>query len=849
MKHIISWLLIVISIFPAVGKNIKPEIAVKDTACHKEIFEYIKQIEASHLKLPKEKVYLHFDNTAYFEGETIWFKAYVVQAANNALSKLSKTLYVELVTEEGNVVKTQKLKIIDGRCSGNILLTDLLHTGFYEIRAYTRYMLNNGSDAIFSRVFPVYEKPVKEDDYSKRRFETKAYSKRVPGPRMNYLKNAKNTISFYPEGGNLVVGLDSRVAFQAFDEKGRDAIVDGCVLKKNGDTLSTFSTSVFGKGSFYLTPTASSNVAKVKFGKKEYTFAFPEAIDKGYVMHVDNTENEYVGIVVNKSTDLKPESLGVALTCRGVLYGYDSFVIGEENAVSLRFPKKMLPSGVSCITLFNDCGLPLAERMVFVSHNSGMKIEAMSDKSEYKPFEKVKMEFGLKDNSDNPVMTEFSVSVRDASTFYNKPYQDNLLTNLLLSSDLRGYVENPGYYFENDGNDKSQDLELLMLTQGWSRYNWNRMVGQDKSIENHPVEKGLYLEGRTISLTFKKAKEDVDVLMFMSYDSLSQHASTKTDNEGRFNFDVADFQGDAKLTLQTKVKNKRREHIISLDRQFCPNFRNFSFAEKTEFSQEYIAEGVKATDEESLTADSLSEVLYAKTPMNKKDHMLKEVVLKDKKDYNRIGEGLANANIAYDIEKEVNDITDKGELPPATLLTFLQEKDPYFSMYIDNQGSTIMKYKGRKIFSVVNNVGLVSGAPTSDNVTFSSMVPDLMMTEVTDIMIDEKEGDVFKYNVWAEGDEVVFFIYTVIKPVEPYGIRNTTFKGYEKAREFFSPQYDKVLLPDDKDYRRTLYWNPDVRTDKDGKATINFYNNGSCKKMNVSAETVTENGMTGVYNK
>ncbi len=849
MKHIIPFIFFIIVILPAAGRNSKAQITVNDTACQHEIFSYIKQIEGSHLKYPKEKVYLHFDNTTYFEGETIWFKAYVVQTANNALSQLSKTLYVELVTEEGNVVKTQKLKIIDGRCSGNIILNDLIHTGFYEIRAYTRYMLNNGSDAVFSRVFPVYEKPVKEGEYAKRRFETRSYSKRVPGPRTNYLKNAKKTISFYPEGGNLVVGLASQVAFQAYDEKGRDAVVNGCILTKNGDTLSTFSTSVFGKGSFYIKPSTVKSVAKVIFEKKEYSFDFPEALDSGYVMQVDNSEKDFVGIVINKSAGLNPEPLGVALTCRGLLYGYDSFSIGEENVVSLRFPKKMLPSGVSQITLFNDCGLPLAERMIFVNHNSRMNIDVTTDKPEYKPFEKVKMDFGFKDNSSNPVMTDFSVSVRDASALFNKPDQDDLMTNLLLSSDLKGFVENPGYYFMNDGMDKTQDLDLLMLTQGWSRYDWSRMVGLDKSVENHPVEKGLYLEGRTISLSRKKPKEDVDLLMFMSYDSLSQHASTKTDKEGRFNLDVADFQGDAKLTLQTMVNNKRKEHIITMDRQFCPNFRNFSFAEKTDFSQVYIAEEVKATDEETSIADSLNEVIYAKTPMDKKDHMLKEVVLKDKKDYDRIGEGLANANIAYDIEKEVNDITDKGDLPPATLLTFLQEKDPYFTMYIDNQGLTIMKYKGRKIFSVVNNVGLVSGAPSIDNVTFSSMVPDLMMTEVTDLMIDEKEGDVFKYNAWAEGDEVVFFIYTVIKPVEPYGIRNTTFKGYEKAREFFSPQYDKVLLPDDKDYRRTLYWNPNVRTDKDGKATVSFFNNGSCKKMNVSAETVTEKGAIGVYNK
>ena len=840
MRHIIRLFIFFAFILPAAGRNSKSQIAVNDTACHQEIFSYIKQIEGSHLKYPKEKVYLHFDNTAYFEGETIWFKAYVVKAANNALSQLSKTLYIELVNEEGNVVKTQKLKIVDGRCSGSILLNELLHTGFYEVRAYTRYMLNNGSDAIFSRVFPVYEKPVKKGDFSKRRFETKSFSQRVPGPRANYLKSPKNTISFYPEGGNLVFGLASHVAFQAYDEKGRDAVVQGCVLSKSGDTLSTFSTSVFGKGSFYLTPAATSSVAKVKFDKKEYSFDFPEALDSGYVMQVDNSENDYVGIVINKTANIKPEKLGVAMTCRGVLYGYDSFSIGEENVVSLRFPKKMLPSGVSQITLFNDCGLPLAERMIFVNHNSRMNIDMTADKPEYKPFEKVKMDFGFKDNSGNPVMTDFSVSVRDASTFYNKPNQDNLMTNLLLSSDLKGFVENPGYYFTNDGMDKTQDLDLLMLTQGWSRYNWRRMVGLDKYVENHPVEKGLYLEGRTISLGRKKPKEDVDVLMLLSYDSLSQHASVKTDKEGRFNFDVADFQGNSKLTLQTKVNNKRKEHIITLDRQFCPDFRNLSFAEKTEFSQEYIAEEILNKPEVSEKADTITDVKYSNKPINKKDHMLKEVVIKGKRDYRRINEGLSNANISYNIYKEIDNFTDKGELPPGTIVSFLSQNNPYFSIHTTSTGSIMMMYKHRRIYSVINNNDRISGYN----------VPNFMMSEVSNIIIDENEGDILKYNGRnAEGDEVLFFIYTVIKPVEPYGIRNTTFQGYEKVRDFFSPQYDKVLLPDDKDYRRTLYWNPDVKTNKDGKASVSFFNNGSCRKMNVSAETVTENGVIGVYNK
>ena len=114
---------------------------------------------------PQERVYLHFDNTAYYLGETMWFKAYVTSGLADEEKPQSRVLYVELCAPEGYVVETKKYKLDEnGRCNGEFELKPSLLSGYYEVRAYTRYMLNWGDEAVFSRVFPVYDK-VNGDNY------------------------------------------------------------------------------------------------------------------------------------------------------------------------------------------------------------------------------------------------------------------------------------------------------------------------------------------------------------------------------------------------------------------------------------------------------------------------------------------------------------------------------------------------------------------------------------------------------------------------------------------------------------------------------------------------------------
>lgn len=815
------------------------------------ILSLSKNVSEFYKSNPQEKVYLHFDNTVYFLGETIWFKAYLAQVNRNSLSQISKTLYVELLSPEGNVIETKKFKINDGLCHGEIFLRDSLKNGFYEVRAYTRHMLNFDNAAIFSRVFPVYDKPLKSGLYSSRKITEKPRSQRVPGPRAE-TKPDKFSINFFPEGGNMVDGLTSRIAFQAFSNKAEHPVIEGFVLSKNGDTTAVFSTSHFNMGSFFMKPDIRESPYKavVNNNGSAYKFELPEILPVGYTMTTDVSDADVLSILIRKSPGLPSQPIGLNIVSKGQLYGSDSIVVGEENVVSLSFPKRMIPSGVSQITLFDKKGNVLAERKVFVNHMSQIKIVSKFDKKSYKPNEKIKMDFLINDNKGNPVETGFSVSVRDASTTSVEPYTDNVLTNLLLSSDLKGFVESPGYYFSSSDVQTMADADLLMLTQGWSRYVWRQMAGVEPFVYNYPYEKSLLIEGNVFAVgDSRKPKKDVEVNMILLGDSVSQQGKCFTDESGRFNFAPKDFFGKSNLTLETKSDGKKLESAVRLDRFFSPAVKQYNWLEKRKPEITEIK-----VEEDTITDEKQDDVVIKekekKLTMSEKDHMLKQVEIIGKNSDERIRDGLRKANIVIDVENTVDKMIDTGAFVPESMLEFLSRTNPYFTYYtqvINNRVKLIPRYKSQPAFFVINNFEVFDRGE----------IESLMTNEIRLISISEDPAEHLKFSMAGtksqsaslDRDTVVIYVFTYQdrhSRTSPEGIRQTSLQGYSLSREFYSPDYTEGVLPGLVDVRRTLYWNPNVSTGKDGKASVIFFNNSSCRSMNVSAETVTPNGMIGV---
>lgn len=262
-----------------------------------------KRINLFATNYPQEKVYLHFDNTSYYQGENIWFKAYIVRADRHSLSEISKVLYVELVSADGNSVETKKYNIEKGQCHGDFKLPASSFAGFYEVRAYTRYMLNFGEDNYFSRVFPVYDEPKYEGEY-KPIISKRPFSQRVPQIRPEYKQKENLSLNFYPEGGNLVVGLPAKVAFKAIGKDGENASVSGIITDSNGRQTAEFSSSYLGMGSFEFTPQTGKYKAKVEYQGREYSFDLPPVMPSGYSLTVENSDPEKIYTRIHKSKSI-----------------------------------------------------------------------------------------------------------------------------------------------------------------------------------------------------------------------------------------------------------------------------------------------------------------------------------------------------------------------------------------------------------------------------------------------------------------------------------------------------------------------------------------------------------------
>lgn len=277
-----------------------------------------RKVQGFGIGLPQEKVYLHLDNTCYFLGDTIWYKGYVTRSDKGTLTDLSKILYVELLTPDGYSVERQQLEMTSGTASGMFILKDSLYAGYYELRAYTRWMLNFGQceyphisrkshgfysrkmkddyirdyEKLYSRVFPVYNKPKEEGRYTKEmtlRPMRRYYKARKPKPTA--------VLRFYPEGGHLVQNTTGRVALELNDEEGKHLEhIDITITDQDGEKVSECQTDKRGRASFILKDISPEEKYKATFTLKEVKFSekLPE-VEKKRLRPVCHTNRLHCG--------------------------------------------------------------------------------------------------------------------------------------------------------------------------------------------------------------------------------------------------------------------------------------------------------------------------------------------------------------------------------------------------------------------------------------------------------------------------------------------------------------------------------------------------------------------------
>ena len=820
------------------------------------ILSYIQKAMNFNKVVPQEKVYLHFDNMGYFENETLWFKAYVTRTYDGHASDLSKVLYVELLNPTGDVLQTLKYPIDSlGQSHGEMKLDTILGSGLYEVRAYTRYMTNWGTNAVFSRVIPIFKTPKTEGDYSDLTIATIPYHNRLPNRRDPldslyvraagegvYTDDLMKTISvkFYPEGGDLIAGKKCRVAMLAVDDNGHPHEGEGFVMNERGDVLASVKTDTLGRGLFELVPDTGKLTFQMRNLKKSTRrsvqyFTLPEAKKEGCTLHVDAV-NENMLATLQCTDKMCGNQLGYVLMHNGNIYRCDTLTASPLMEIEL--DRQAMPEGVNQMTVFDSRGAIMAERLFFLcpKPDKGDSIQVTAITQRLKPCGKVELELQTKPNAN------LSFSAMDAKTMTNGK-QGNMKTWMLLSSEVRGYIRNVDYYFEADDKEHRQNADLLMMTQGWRRYDWRLMSEKYTFRKAQPIEDQFYLNGQL--KVYRKHNPVSNVRMYVSlYNEKGQSliGNAVTDAEGNYAFKMPFLDGEWKMCIYTtrdikkkdKEKEKRKTYYVGIDRQFSPNPRYLTPSETTILHPLAPNAFVKKPFEELEEEDEF-------IPITEKDYVLQNVTVKAKRKYftndnwrfKNEEYGKQYASLYYNADRELDKILDRGEPAPYIHDFILQKLKDRLGKYNYIPRDT-KAFTSERIFYVIDNNDRSVSSPVyldevkSIYIVFNEMISPTIENAWT--FIDTPKLNIIVY----------LYCHHLFSSESNKGLRRTYFQGFNQASTFKTEDYS--VIPPMADFRRTIWWQPDITTDAQGKAKVEFFNNSTCEEMYISVEGMTQDG-------
>ena len=897
-------------------------INVRDSVDYSsELIKFAENIHEFNNLFPQEKVYLEFDNTAYFQGENIWFKAFVTHATTLERAP-SGVLYVDFLAPTGKLIKQQKLKIVAGQADGVITLLDAgtqqtrekqgivaYPSGFYEIRAYTQNMLDFSPEAVFSRVIPVYTQPKYVGEYDRSHVVSNSNNPLVEKNRgKSNEKLEKINVSFYPEGGDLIYGLPCRVAFKAIGSDGFG--IDGKIVisgVKFGFGIGTGASvmldaardSAFtvhdGMGSFITKLDGSENVYFITSVGESVRVSLPRAVSSGYSMMADMLSDTQMQVNIWRTNDCVGERTALAVTCRGDVIHFEEIKDMENSQLDIDCSE--WPVGVCRVTLYDSDGMILASRSIFhgASELHSPTITANTESMSRQSLDKEVIEFSLTDQDGNPFRDRFCLSVRDA-TDYGGGRTDNLQTNLLLSSDLRGYIHDPAWYLESDDEIHREALNLLTMIQGWERYEWRTMTGQKEFEEKHRVEESLTMNGWILSYSKRAPVSDIGVYASVIPDDdkkLFESFDYHTDSTGYFGFNLSDFYGKGKFTIQLMSQKKNGESKYETTKRI-----RFERADRPQ-PRPYLIQETDLNHNTNKVEDyKVDYTDYDLTPAQRKKmgKMIDDVDIIEDTPKRRFID--YDTFTTFEAEEDAELELDHGEYTTDLLGYFLERGIRFngepgdmfgpFGVSEEDTPSEIAERANKNssngilvnpLFYVHNQEKLLDYKPFDNPYTIDMIdVKSIMvydepkrareMVDLIPLMMDwvKKHAGTPPPQVPVGNDfylflQTSFARFTLIdvqikedrellfyNEIRNLGKRNTTVKGFTKPVQFYAPEYPDGPIEGTVDPRRTLYWNPNVITDEDGRARVEFYNNNFTRRFTINAAGITASGVPYILN-
>lgn len=784
-----------------------------DSTVSNNIFAKLKNYSKNHIV---EKAYLHFDRPYYAAGDTMYFKAYVTLGNERQLSALSGVLHVELINNATNrILQSEKLEIASGVAWGDFALPDTLLKGSYRVRAYTRWMRNDPQD-VFEQNIPVAA--VRAD---------KVYES---GKAVNTKSASKPDIQFFPEGGNLITEARAKIAFKAIGGDGLGIAAEGEVVDNDNKQVTTFKTTNLGMGAFFFKPRQGKTYRiKVKYSNgTQDSVTFPKTDDTGIALAVkdDSANNITVKLTPGKTCYEQNKNKVYTLCVQsGDKLTYLIFKLDAPELTASVLKKDMHP-GVNRITLFSPDGEPLNERLVF-SQGGLLNLSVNSDKANYSKREKVIIKISALKSGNKSVAGDFSVSVTDEGKLpIDENNESTILSNLLLTSDLKGYVEQPNYYFSSKSPDVAQNLDNLMLTQGYRHFEWKKVLNDNDPAPAYQPEHLLTIAG-TVKTAKGKPASKSEVSLALVKQLIAR--DTTTDRLGNFEFDDLNIADTAKLLLRVDG-NK----TIAINDAGYPDITPV-------YSIDTIIQKIKPEVAVAM------QKRYEQNGNTKNGILLKQVDIKDQKNHlwevplthsaNLNGPGRANQVIMGDKLVACPNLAD---CLPSLLhgIKYRHMGGDTMLFYSMRTSVSLQAGKTRPMAVLLDGVIRDQLALREINSADVASIEVLLSREYLTIYGEKASGGLIIINT-KRGDE------NNKVNVQP-GLTTYTFNGFYKAREFYSPKYDAQTPANTKpDQRTTIYWQPVVLTDKDGNASFNYYNADGVGTYRVVVEGIDGEGNIG----
>ena len=744
----------------------------------------------------QEKIYLHIDRAFYMTGEILWFKVYNTDGILHHPLSLSKVAYVEVLDAANHPVLQGKTALEKGMGNGSFYLPVVLTSGNYKIRAYTQWMKNFSPDLYFEQPITIV------NPFSKLGLPAVASARDYD-------------IQFFPEGGNLVDGIKSKIGFKAVDEKGKSIDFRGVIINQHDDTLVHFSPLKFGMGNFSFTPAAQEQYkAVVTIADSSFIKTLPKALPQGYVMQVSEVNNDQLSVNVQAKTgeDLPFVYL---LVHTHQLLKVAQIITLKAGKATVKIDKQSLGKGISHFTLFNSQQQPVCERLYFQSPNKALGIEASTSQPQYGPRENVTVDIHTQIADEAPIPANLSMSVYQADSLALFDPVD-MRTYFWLTSDLKGGIEAPEYYLHNSTAETRKAMDNLMLTQGWRRFDWKKILTEkSEKFTFLPEHEGAIITAKVTDKTAGAPAAGTRV--YLSVPALNfQFYSSGTTREGYVHFFTKNIYGATPLLVQT---NTAKDSV-------------FRYEILSPYSDQYSAGHATAP------GFDLSESIKQQIQQRSRNMQVQNVYLEDT--LNTFYTPLVNTLPFYGTPDRTFLLDDYTRFP--TMEEVMRE-------YV--QGVAVRKQKGKFHYKIFyprtesffdeDPLILLDGMPIFDTDKAIKMDPlkikKLEVVKQNFILGRESFSGILSYTTYDH--DLSWY------PTDPLALQ-VAYEGLQLQREFYTPKYETEQQTGSRlpDFRTLLHWAPNVIT-KDGKTRVSFYTSDQQGTYIGIIQGMTEEGEMG----